>query len=156
MGKSPVRKDAALSPIPLNSMHSTTGDFFRWGCVKLMELVPRDAVSFSCDTFVQSAPNPFPINGSSSYGMHAFFCPKRLVWKDWKFYYTDLQSGLTEPYFTVGDLWDAFNDNSLSPVLSSDLRLPGLKFISDINGLGAILKFVYLPTKASIPTEQTT
>lgn len=152
MGKSPVRKDVSLSPVPLNSMHSTTGDFFRWGCVKLLEMVPRDSISFSCDTFVQSAPNPFPINGSSSYGMHAFFCPKRLIWRDWKFYYTDLQSGLTVPYFTVGDLWDVFNDNVLSPVLSSDLRSQGLKFISDINGLGSIFKFVNSPTKSSIPS----
>lgn len=106
-GKSPVRKDTGFSPVPLNSMHTSTADFFRWHVVKAVPMIPKDTISFSVDSFIQSAPQPFPINGNFSYAMHAFFVPNRLVWKDWKYYYTELQQGLTPPYFTLSDLYDA-------------------------------------------------
>lgn len=149
-GKSPVRKDSALNPIPLNSMHTSTADFFRWHVAKLVCCVPRDIINFNCDTFVQGAPNPFPINGSMTYGLHAFFIPYRLLWKDWKFYYTDLQSGLTKPYFTLGDLWDVFNDSS-SPYLDPYLRAASMKFLSDIDNFSSVVHFIDYPNKTDIP-----
>lgn len=154
MGKSPVRQDAALSPIPLNSMHTTTGDFFRWDVVKMTHMVPRDAISFSSDSFVESGPNPFPINGSFTYGQHAFFCPSRLVWKDWKFYYTELQSGLTEPYFTLADLWTVFNDTSVSTLAQdADLRAHGMKYVSNMDRISAVYRFLHESSLSDIPQE---
>lgn len=139
-GKSPVRKNSSLSPIPLNSMHTTTGDFFRWHCVKLVNMVQNDSISFSDDCFLQGAPNPFPINGSCTYAMHAFFVPNRLVWSDWKYYITGLQDGLTPPYFTIGDLVDVFNDSSVA--WHEDERSNAYKFLSDIDNLSSVMHFV--------------
>lgn len=137
---SPVRSRSA-STIPLNKMHTTTGDFFRWDVVHCMPLVQKDKVSFSCQTFVQSAPNPFPINGSASYGMYAFFVPNRIVWKDWKYYIENLQDNLTPPYFTLGDLVDAFHSSS-NP-WATDYFDQAVKYISNIDNLSAITKFLY-------------
>lgn len=151
-GKSPVRNDTGFSPVPLNCMHTSTADFFRWHVVKAIPMISKDTISFSVDSFVQSAPNPFPINGNMSYCMHAFFVPNRLVWKDWKYYYTELQAGLTPPYFTLGDLWDVFNDSSLSPLIAGnqEYRASAMKFISDIDSLSSLLHFLHLPAKADL------
>lgn len=137
---SPVRQ-RSTSTIPLNKMHTTTADFFRWDVVHCLPMVAKDVVSFSCQSFVQSAPNPFPINGSASYGMYAFFVPNRIVWKDWKFYIENLQEGLTPPYFTLGDLVDAFH--SANNPWKDDYFDQAVKYISNIDNLSAITKFLY-------------
>lgn len=148
-GKSPVRKDTGFSPVPLNSMHTSTADFFRWHVVKAIPMIPKDTISFSVDSFIQSAPQPFPINGNFSYAMHAFFVPNRLVWKDWKYYYTELQQGLTPPYFTLSDLYDAVQE--MIGIGGLEYRNASIKFISDIDSLGSVVKFLQYSNKADIP-----
>lgn len=154
-GKSPIRKDTGFSPVPLNCMHTSTCDFFRWHVVKAIPMVPNDTVSFSADTFVQGGPQPFPINGQFNYGMHAFFVPNRIVWKDWKYYYTELQQGLTMPYFTVADLWHVFHDSGSILAKSTSLYNynSALKFISDIDSLGSILHYIIRDSLTGIPAE---
>lgn len=137
---SPVRKQSR-SQIPMNKMHTTTTDFFRWDVSFFMDLVAKDIVSLNIKSFVDSAPNPFPINGSASYGMYAFFIPNRLVWKDWMPYKEQLQEGLTPPYFTIGDLVDAFH--SPDNPWREDYFDVAAKYIGNIDNLASIIHFVY-------------
>lgn len=146
-GKSPVRT-GVRGQFPLNKMHSTTSDFFRWDVVHMFPMVQNDVVSLNVHTFIDSAPNPYPINGKVSYGMYSFFIPYRLLWDDWKFYITGLKN-ITQPYFTLEDLWEIFNNLDYAP-LSSDLRYEGIRFISNIRNLGAIVKFLNME-KSDIP-----
>lgn len=140
------------SQFPLNKMHTTTGDFFRWDVVLAQPLIPNDSVSLNIKSFVDSGPNPFPINGSASYGMYAFFCPNRLVWDDWKYFINgELKPGLTKPFFTIGDLVDAFHSDT-NP-WKDDYFDTAVKYVSNIDGAAGYLHFVYeFESSNALPT----
>lgn len=136
----------------LNKMHTSTTDFFRWDVVHCMPLVPNDSVNISLKSFIDSAPNPFPINGSCSYGMYAFYVPNRIVWDDWPNYIYSLQSDLTPPYFTCGDLRQAYQELLLS-VPEADRSRFGKEirnFLSNIDGFGCVVRWLEHQDFASI------
>lgn len=133
--KMPIAKNSR-GTFDLSKMHTTTGDFFRWDCAHMLSCVPGDVISLNLHSFVQAAPNPFPINGKISFGAYAFFVPYRLVWDKWTSYITDLESGLTIPYFTFTDLYtvlhnDDYLDNSLVP--------DAYHFLSNVMGLSSLM-----------------
>ena len=152
--KSPIAKNSR-GTFDLSKMHTSTMDFFRWDVAHCMPLVPNDVVSLNLHSFVQAAPNPFPINGRMQYGCYSFYVPSRVVWPDWTKYITDLQSGLTIPYFTFDDLWGIFNNQtpSLPPVLHND----AVAYLSNIMNLSSILQFLPISggqgTLSNVPSD---
>lgn len=137
---SPVRKQSR-SQIPLSKMHTTTADFFRWDVSFCMPLVAKDVVSLNLKSFVDSGPNPFPINGSASFGQYAFFVPERLVWEDSQDYHERLKTDVTPPYFTLEDLVDVFNDTATP--WYAEARDDAAKYIGNIDNLATAVKYVY-------------
>lgn len=123
-------------------------DFFRWDVAHCMPLVPNDVVSLNLHTFVQAAPNPFPINGRMQVGTYAFYVPSRIVWDGWTKYITDLQSGLTIPYFTFDDLWSIFNNQS--PSLPSALHNDAVFYLSNIMNLSSVIQFLPISGGVSV------
>ena len=143
-------RDGVRGNFPLNKMHTTTTDFFRIDCVHMVTFVPKDVMSVSVNTFIDSAPNPYPIDGTMRYGQYAFFVPYRLLWKDWKFYISHLQD-LTQPSFTLGDLWDACHSEEFD-YYNWGLMDEVYRYLSNIRNLSAIIPFLKQETKADIPS----
>lgn len=141
-------RDGVRGNFTLNKMHTTTGDFFRIDVVHMLPCVPKDIISLNVHTYIEAAPNPFPINGSMKYGLYGFFVPYRLLWSEWKNYMTDL-ANVTQPYFTLEDLFDAFHseDNPWAANYFDD----ALSYISNIRNLSAICHFLQLVNKSDIP-----
>lgn len=146
--KMPIPK-GSRGTFPLNKMHTTTMDFFRWDVAHCMPLVPHDVVNLNLHSFVQAAPNPFPINGRMSVGTYAFYVPTRIVWEGWTKYITDLQSGLTIPYFTVTDLWNAINTTYIPPAQRNDVK----RYISNIMNLSSLMQFIEMAQVTDIPSK---
>lgn len=136
--KMPIPK-GSRGTFDLSRMHTSTMDFFRWDVATCLPLVPNDVVSLNLHSFAQAAPNPFPINGRMQFGTYAFYVPTRIVYDGWTKYITDLQSGLTLPYFTVADLWTAVTQNgTYSPRQQHDIRA----ILSNVMGLSSIIQFL--------------
>lgn len=148
--KQPIAK-SSHGTFPLNKMHTSTMDFFRWDVAHCMPLVPNDVVNLNLHSFIQAAPNPFPINGRMSVGMYAFYVPSRIVWDGWTKYITDLQSGLTMPYFTIYDLWDVFNTPASYIPVSH--RSDAKKFLSNIMNLASLSQWVDAAARDRIPSK---
>lgn len=124
-----------------NKQHTSTMDFFRWDVAHCFECVPHDVISLNLHTFVDGAPNPYPINGHMRFGHYAFYVPTRIVWDQWTNYIADLNAGLTIPYFTVADLYNALNTSA--PFFGdAALTADALRFISNILNLSAITQFL--------------
>lgn len=130
----------------LSKMHTSTMDFFRWDVAHCMPLVPNDVVNLNIHSYIQGAPNPFPINGKMRCGLYAFYVPTRIVWENWKYYINDLQSGLTMPYFTVGDLYTALNSSTFTSLLKNDAK----RFVGNIMNLGSLMQFMDSNTYAAV------
>lgn len=136
--KMPIPK-GSRGTFDLSKMHTSTMDFFRWDVAHCLPCVPNDVISLNLHTFVQAAPNPFPINGRMQIGTYAFFVPTRIVWPEWTQYITDLQSNLTIPYFTVEDLYTAITGGGVfSPPQQLQIRLS----LSNVLGLSSIIQFL--------------
>ena len=148
--KMPIAK-GSRGTFPLNKMHTTTADFFRWDVAHCQSLVPNDVVSLDIHSFIQAAPNPFPINGKMKCGTFAFYVPNRIVYDGWTKYITDLQSGLTLPYFTVYDLWDVLN--TPDTYIPTSLRQDSKKFLSNIMNFSSIQQFVDIVDRTRIPSK---
>lgn len=146
--KMPIAK-GSRGTFALNKMHTTTMDFFRWDVAHCLPLVPNDVVNLNLHSFVQAAPNPFPINGRMSVGTYAFYVPTRIVWDGWTKYITDLQSGLTIPYFTVSDLWNAINTTYIGPSYRPDT----IRYISNILNLSSLVQFLEMAAVTDIPSK---
>lgn len=132
-----------------NKQHTSTMDFFRWDVAHCFECVPHDVISLNLHTFVDGAPNPYPINGHMRFGHYAFYVPTRIVWDQWTNYIADLNTGLTIPYFTVADLYNALNTSA--PFFGDPaLRADALRFISNILNLSAITQFLDEDTYSSV------
>lgn len=132
-----------------NKQHTSTMDFFRWDVAHCFECVPHDVITLNLHTFVDGAPNPYPINGHMRFGHYAFYVPTRIVWDQWTNYIADLNAGLTIPYFTVADLYNALNTSS--PFFGdAALTADALRFISNILNLSAITQFLDVNTYASV------
>lgn len=147
--KMPIAKNSR-GTFDLSKMHTSTMDFFRWDVAHCMPLVPNDVVSLNIHTFVQAAPNPFPINGRMQVGTYAFYVPSRIVWDGWTKYITDLQSGLTIPYFTFDDLWSIFNNQT--PSLPTALHNDAVFYLSNIMNLSSIIQFLPISGGVSVLT----
>lgn len=100
----------------------------------IMDCVPGDKVSLSCETLVRFAPLVSPMMHRVDCSIHYFFVPHRLLWSNWEKYFTNtLVAGSlpAHPYITVTNAnWGSLMDylGMPQPIGASSFNISALPF----------------------------
>jgi Capsid protein (F protein) len=91
-----------------------------------LECVPGDKFHIGAESLVRFAPLVSPVMHRMDVTIHYFFCPNRILWKNWEKFIVDPNTTLVHPWLTVSgfDLTDAqkkfINYMGIPPLEASD------------------------------------
>lgn len=84
----------------LSCQHVTTADFMQYNVSKIIEVVPKQTVTFNAhECFARLDPMPVPTFGRANIVHRAFFVPMRTIYPAWNDFITD-----TVHHFTMSDI----------------------------------------------------
>lgn len=133
-----------LSNHNLSSSNLWTSKLGRLQPIHVMEVLPRDKVTFTCKNFVRFSPLVAPMMSNVFNYTHSWYVPTWLVWDDFEKMITGANEGLKVPQVAwhpkckIGTLWDAFglpvvpDGKSLSNFKISALPFKAFWFIWDV------------------------